>query len=764
MPSEHEFDCNSRFLEVCLFQNGTQRVVDDDEVVTAAVTLNGVLLNSELVCTANKAGNIVVPISDESIGLEAGVLSFEISVKSADCVLVLPYPIEITVNGSIIRNAQIGEMTRGSLVEVISGKADIDSVYSKSQVDSLLSDKLDKNEDISSAVFEAAKLLQPVVVDSLSEMTDTDLLYVYNGTLWQYRTVAVPAYTNHSDPEHWSLNCRLNSSGKAVALSGSSVSNFIPVKAGDVIRVKGWNFTLTPQFYSYVDGYSAADEITFLGGVAVSTNAVGSGNSSFAYERIETLADGTIQYTAALNNAGSNCLSSSCNYVRISGTSPSDPSGVIITVNEVMGGATVNETRWVDTGISYSGSVLSEDVAALGNRVENTMSNVAQLGARVSALEQDTSCLTVPDFWESAVASAESEVLSLQNAAGNDAVNFLLFSDMHIDSQGTNYAHNIGVLARRLMNDLSIPVCVNAGDINNRNSEASKEAVMEDVAEAKRILAPIGSDRLLTCRGNHDLYYGNPAYTKGFSANELYNLIYRDQAMDVKRVFGEGGTYYYADCIAQKMRYIVLDCHTSEYSVSADGSMSFDAYNKNGYGNAQLNWLAHTALDLPEGWTAAVIQHCPPTYGYAKSASTGYGIRDLGVFVGIVNAFCNKTSYSGSYTHDAQNGEGEWADVSVSCDFSGADGWICGIFCGHRHTDSIYTSPTVCPIIVITCAKSGSSAFENPRIYSTATETAIDIVTVNRTDRTVTMTRLGVCTEGQQDENGNRTAYCCSEA
>lgn len=628
------------------------------------------------------------------------------------------------------------------------------SYYTKSETDSLLAQKLDKTADISAAVLAAARTLQPLPVSSTSDMTDTNRLYVYNGTLWQYREVTGPSYTNLVDANAWNAGYRMNSSGKLAALAGSSVSNFIPAKPGDILRVKGWDFTLSPQYYSYIYGYPSADENSNSGVVSVSTNATGTSNASFAYDQVQTMADGTRQYTIALNNSGTNKMSASCNYIRISGTSPADLDDVIITINEeISGGSTRME--WVDTGIAYSGSTLSNDVLTLANRVGDAEDDISGLDSRVASLESGAQSVTFPSYWESAVSAAEATVRGLQDVAGYNAVNFVFFSDMHIDGDGTNYAHNIGVLARRVMDDLNIPVCLNTGDLNNRNSESTKAEVIANIKKAKEILAPIESSRLLTCRGNHDLYYGSEAYSKGFSQAEVYNLLYRDQAADIRRAFG-GDTYYYVDDAAHKIRYIVLDCHKSEYTVDSSGSMSFDAYHKNGYGNAQLNWLADTALDLPAGWTAAIVQHCPPTYGYAKD-SNGYGIRDLSVFVGIVNAYCNRTSYTGSYAHDDNNGEGDWADVSVSCNFVSASGWLCGIFCGHRHTDNIYTSPTACPIFVITCAKSGSSANENTRTYGTDTETALDIVTVNRATREVTLTRLGVRSTDSHDSDGNRS-------
>ena len=154
-----------------------------------------------------------------------------------------------------------------------------------------------------------------------------------------------------------------------------------------------------------------------------------------------------------------------------------------------------------------------------------------------------------------------------------------------------------------------------------------------------------------------------------------------------------------------------------------------------GYGNTQLNWLADTALSFSEdGWCVALFAHVPPVAAYSAQ------IRDMTVLHGILAAFLNKTSYTGT-----SGTAGAWDYVSVSCNFTGKhNGKIVGFFCGHSHGDSIVTDETPYPVVTIASdAHSLAADSEVVRTAGTAAEHVIDFVTVNRSAKTVSLTRLG---------------------
>ncbi len=89
---------------------------------------------------------------------------------------------------------------------------------------------------------------------------------------------------------------------------------------------------------------------------------------------------------------------------------------------------------------------------------------------------------------------------------------------------------------------------------------------------------------------------------------------------------------------------------------------------------------------------------------------------------------------------------------TISKDFENAKGELIAYFHGHIHKDSVDSSWLPIPSISITTA-GGDVRDANPteRVPGTATETAMDIVTIDKSTRTIYMTRLGVGEDRQID-------------
>ena len=330
---------------------------------------------------------------------------------------------------------------------------------------------------------------------------------------------------------------------------------------------------------------------------------------------------------------------------------------------------------------------------------------------------------TVPSYWQEAVDAAAAKVTAKQDAGGMDCVTFALFSDVHaVPDSTTPNSGNTGNLTAAVMDACGVPFAVCCGDVCRTDAD-TETAARESIAAGAKNLRPIGARKLLQAQGDHDGSYG----TAQMSAGAMFGAIFRSQAEDERRHFGGDGSYFYVDDPAAKMRLIVLNsCWTDSAHLR---TASF------GYGNTQLNWLADTALSFAEdGWCVALFAHVPPVAAYSAQ------IRDMTVLRGILAAFLNKTSYTGT-----SGTAGAWDYVSVSCNFTGKhNGKIVGFFCGHSHGDSIVTDETPYPVVTIASdAHSLSADSEVVRTAGTAAEHVIDFVTVNRSAKTVSLTRLG---------------------
>lgn len=361
----------------------------------------------------------------------------------------------------------------------------------------------------------------------------------------------------------------------------------------------------------------------------------------------------------------------------------------------------------------------------------------------------------VPSYWENAV---NNTVTTIQMMASEDANNvplFAYFSDCHINPSDTtpNPGHT-GTLAAIVMNACQIPFAMCCGDSarSDGNGLTTEGEMVDCFIAANHNFAPIGWHRLLQTQGNHDGSWGtknDKTYAYQMSADQLYNYIYRKQYTTSNHVFGGGdNSYFYVEDTEHKIRIIMLNSLWCEMSYNEDGTAAYDRQHYFGYGQAQLDWLATTALNVESDWVIFIGTHIPPLDMTVNGTEKEYRTkltRDIEVLLGILSAYENKTSYSGSYNKNTSHGEGDWANVSVSVDFSNALGKIAGFFTGHCHVDKIITDELPFPVITIT--SDGNIPYdsaEETRVMGTDNEHAIDFVTINTAIQMVSLTRLGV--------------------
>lgn len=350
-----------------------------------------------------------------------------------------------------------------------------------------------------------------------------------------------------------------------------------------------------------------------------------------------------------------------------------------------------------------------------------------------------------PLHWKTAVAEKTEVVKSVQESGGKNCVSFAWASDTHMPDNDCGRTNYIGRVMGQMLDNCDIPFAVISGDAGTRGALATEAEYLECYEQMTKHLAPLwGTDRLLISIGNHDGCWGrdetaSPKYYRHqFSPERMWSTYFRGQALDFRKVFSDNGLYYYIDNIPQKTRFIVLNSQfEGEYSVNANGFAVNNRFATSCYGQAQLDWLADVALDMPSGYGAIIFTHVPPR---AVNGATNPYTVDYAQFNGIINAYCKKTTYNGSFS-----GVAGWTSNNVSVDFSNAQGEIIALFAGHIHNDTIDTETLECPIITI--AAGGASANEdNPnynRPFGTSLETSFDVVTINRASKMIYCTRLG---------------------
>ena len=349
-----------------------------------------------------------------------------------------------------------------------------------------------------------------------------------------------------------------------------------------------------------------------------------------------------------------------------------------------------------------------------------------------------------PAHWKDMVNQKTKRVKKLQTAGGINSVSFAWASDTHIPDNASTKTDFLGQVMAAVMDNCDIPFAVLSGDIGSRGSYDTKEELEQRQAEISKHLAPLwGTERLLVALGNHDGCYGDSSgyYKKQYTPEQMWQFYFRRQALDFRRVFSEDGSYFYVDNIPQKTRFIVLNSQFGgTYGEDEEGWAINNRFSTSCYGQAQLNWLAHVALNMPEGYGAIITTHVPPKV--LQGQSTPYTV-DASQICGIINAYNNKTTFRGSYTAGVDG----WTNSTVDVDFRGAKGEIIAMFAGHIHGDTVDTETLACPLITILSAGAPANEpykdEEPEREVGTDTETSFDVVTINRKIRKIYCTRVG---------------------
>lgn len=216
----------------------------------------------------------------------------------------------------------------------------------------------------------------PLFANSIDECTDTTKMYVLpDGFIYAYlyQESTGPSYTNLAGDVQYDK--RLSSSGKisSTPMTGAAVTGFIPVKKGDIVRIKGLNIKddLSSSAYPYFCFYTAASESNVT--TTSPAYVVPSQHDEVTFPGYtSTPSGGVCSWTAFAKGSNNNSIvqhgaASSLTHVRISGKYTSGTE-IIVTVNEeITEGGSAGGYTWVNTGHAFVPADYESDILALKN-------------------------------------------------------------------------------------------------------------------------------------------------------------------------------------------------------------------------------------------------------------------------------------------------------------------------------------------------------------------------------------------------------------
>lgn len=540
------------------------------------------------------------------------------------------------------------------------------------------------------------------IVDSVDQMLDVTKQYVLRttGTLWSYTPKQVVVENNEYNPNTVKFNKRLNSSNTEKDLGGSLLTDYIAVEYAEnyPVTIKGIEkLVLNYSSYFLADFYTA--DKTHIGQLTAD-------HLGFS----TTASDGTLPITFNLfHRVTDEEKYKNAKYVRIKlgiatdGTniSASNCEGLVINFEPKNSYQEVSD--WCDTGITPEQA--NTNYVDLLVKVNQNTSDISEISMRMTNLENGSEALTIPSFWQDAVNECIAKIKGLQ--VGKNCVTFPFFSDNH-----TRNGY-VGILISHIMKECHIPYCFYGGDTIASGYLVESEMIAQDKA-FDTIMSYIPNGRFCRALGNHDGFWKVSASEKhSYTREQVYELFLREEGIAQNKHFGEDGTYYYIDDIASKVRWVVLN--TNPVNNHGAGNEVIDS--------EQLSWLQNTALSFNEnGWGVVIISHCPISNHYHANVTNADEVISVvnGSNVDVIGWYSGHIHRDRMYTHSA---------VGSTDGVEGTDGDELG-----------FTQVT------ITSDHTGI-AYDDATKHTVANDDqshAIDFITINKSTRTVNITRLGI--------------------
>lgn len=353
----------------------------------------------------------------------------------------------------------------------------------------------------------------------------------------------------------------------------------------------------------------------------------------------------------------------------------------------------------------------------------------------------------LPTYWETHVADKINRIKALQDEDGINRLSIGFITDMHLEGNNDGYS---GKLMSKIDDECNLSLVINGGDcVSHKDGNISKESAISQMREMFRMFSPSVREKMIYVVGNHDdNTFGNRSWQYILKDGELYSNLFRH--LDNKVVRGESPKYYYVDNEFHKIRFIALDAIDIPY-INVDGKSKYLGHSDYGYRQKQLEWFANKALNIPNNtWSVIVVTHVPP---FAENVG-GYhrDTRNSEIALGILGAFKNRGTYSGNSLSTV---ESEF-QVNISADFTGKGGDVICWVTGHVHTDNIVDSPNGITLVTTLNDHKTRLSSSTSGTSGTISEQAFDIFTIDKANKRVYLTRIGMGSD-REFEYGRNT-------
>lgn len=427
-----------------------------------------------------------------------------------------------------------------------------------------------------------------------------------------------------------------------------------------------------------------------------------------------------------------------------------DVSGINLTITEIKSQLSALEDKIKADGLLTQAD-LEKYFADFKAEIQSGLDKIDDFNESIKNLNVTDVDGGIPDYMMDTLNSAQAGI-------DKSKFNLVFATDYHYDI-GSTYnpfdseppVENIQEMweagLRKVLNATSISnadtVLFNGDNVDEPSVNDHKLEKIMMTKEMKDFFKTVSSSTEIPAfilKGNHDQNYHHATDYKlpdSVITDKEFEQIYQDSVVNFGEVRNGNSNYFYKDFPEKKIRLIGLDSYDLPEGANEDGTLKFNRFLISGFQQAQLNWLANTALQVPDGTTVVIAMHHPVDGTLASDPR----VVNHDVLFQILSDFAGGKSNSVS-------GKNSDVPVNVNYTFSGA-GTIAAVLSGHYHIDGNNTMNGI-NFIQSRCSLTvGDNMINKKRwdYFGTKLEDAFDIVTIDTKAKTVDLKRVGAGSE-----------------
>jgi hypothetical protein len=307
----------------------------------------------------------------------------------------------------------------------------------------------------------------------------------------------------------------------------------------------------------------------------------------------------------------------------------------------------------------------------------------------------------LPDYFQASFDHVTNDV-----PKGNNIVNITSITDAHWQEDGGLF----GGYARKslehyqwaALSTLYVKPDAFIANGDNVNGDEKRPQLLNTTNHVVAMMATKAINTpMLLVRGNHDNGAGRQnidgkLVDEYLTETDLKN-IYGTKFNNNGEVRDGDSLYFYRDFADKKVRLIGLDSYDLPWDLKqANGNYKYDT-NTAAFRADQLNWLANTALKLPDNaWQVILFFHCPFSSAFDQWADDSV-FKNYKHAIEIISAFKNGTQIN---INDAS--ETDFAISGLTADYAAqGKGTVIAVVNGHLHADKQDTNvlngtPVIC--------------------------------------------------------------------